>query len=268
MSGKKLSQLKLLDLKPFAVSAALLALGLPIVIGSELMARRLSLHPALIAVSLFGLYNFLLARFLDLNTDLRLYWHPKKFRTILWGCLIGAVLVMAPLFMATMVGATVPSGNGVSLSLRSMAATLAIIAWEELWFRGMALNYLAKNSSPLLASLFSSLLFVLMHALNPAMNLWTAAPNLFLASLLMASGYFYFRSIYFSVGLHYSWNMFHDWAGPLVLGKNISAGWFWGENGLFIAILLAFGATIFITLRRQGPCRRDFGVESSNPVVP
>ena len=84
--------------------------------------------------------------------------------------------------------------------------------------------------------------------MNPALNLKAAAPNLFLASLLLCAGYLHFKSIYFPLGLHFFWNAFNG-ASVLLLGKDFSsAGMFLGDNGIILSFLLATGSVIFAFL--------------------
>lgn len=237
-------------LKPFLLTVVFLALGLLIMLVGEAAARPYGFNAAFIILPVFVLYNLLLARLLGLKKELRTYWGLRKSPLFIAGCLIGAMLVFVPLLSASLAGNLIPAKETVSLSLKGLLITLCIIAWEELWFRGMALNYLAGKSSPLSAAAFTSAGFALMHMMNPAMNIRAAGPNLFLASFFMCAGYLYFKSIWFSLGLHFFWNAFNC-AGPLLLEKDFPAGALWGQNGILLSFMLAAGSAVLGFLLRR-----------------
>lgn len=234
-------------LKPFGLYTAMIAAGLLFLVLGEKIGKYFSLHPALVLLALFVAANLLTVNVLNLQAELKTYWSVWKAHTFIWGCLVGAALAFTPVLIAFIMGKSLPAKGNLVLSLHGIALTLCIITWEELWFRGLATNYLASKSSPMAAALYASLLFTLMHLMNPAINFLTAAPNLFLGSLILTSGYFYFKSIYFALGLHFFWNMFGSSAVGL-LGLAVPSGAFWGQEGTLTNILLAAGSLIFLVL--------------------
>jgi membrane protease YdiL (CAAX protease family) len=231
--------------EPFGVTIGLLGLGLPIILFAEMLGRKWSLHPALIALPVFIVYNCLASYFLGLQKDLRLYWRPQGIKLFFFGSLLGSALGLLPILLSMLIGQTISSHQQISTRFSSLALTLCTVCWEESWFRGIPLNYLARNRGPIVATLFSSVIFAGVHAFNPEMHLWEAAPNLFLASVLLAFCYVYFQSIYFPIGVHFAWNAFHDSIGPMLLKRELPSNWLWGENGVVTGVMLASGCFFF-----------------------
>ena len=122
--------------------------------------------------------------------------------------------------------------------------TMLVVSWEEMWFRGLPINYMAKRLPALAVCAFASSIFVLMHGLNPSIVLWRAAPGLFLGGMCLSLSFFAFQSIWFPLGLHFAWNQFGD-SLPLLFGVEFPDNRFWGENGIVPNfILLAFAAAL------------------------
>ncbi|MBL4755636.1 MAG: CPBP family intramembrane metalloprotease [Flavobacteriales bacterium] len=108
-----------------------------------------------------------------------------------------------------------------------------VVGWEELWFRGLFLNYCNKYLSAINLSLTMGLLFMLIHLLNPDINLIKTGPTLFLAGATLTLLYFYFKNIWLPIGLHFGNNYF----GSLV-ETNIDDHLFFGNEGYLNAIIL------------------------------
>jgi membrane protease YdiL (CAAX protease family) len=166
----------------------MLLAGLPIVIGGGSLAKLISVHPGLVLLALFVGYNAAWIGIFQLATEFRVYWSWRKLHHLLWGALAGLVLSLGPLLMLAATGQGIPAHPANPLKLLELLTTLLIVGWEELWFRGIPMNYMAKHLSPLTACVFASSLFVLMHALNPSIVLWRSAPGLFLGGMLLARG--------------------------------------------------------------------------------
>jgi hypothetical protein len=78
---------------------------------------------------------------------------------------------------------------------------------EELLTRGYILNNLLISFSPYKALFISSVIFSLMHAFNPNINILSFL-NLFAAGILLGLPYLYTKRLWFSIGLHFGWNFF------------------------------------------------------------
>jgi len=82
---------------------------------------------------------------------------------------------------------------------------------EEIAFRGYILQNLRQEWGTLATLLASSLLFALLHGLNPHFTL-LALVGITLAGVVMAYGYFISRSLWLPIAFHFSWNFAQ---GPL-----------------------------------------------------
>ena len=138
----------------------------------------------------------------------------------------------------------------------------AIISWmEEISFRGYILRNLMDSFNHYGALLVSSLMFALFHGLNPGLS-FLSLFNLFLAGILLGIVFLYTRTIWFALGLHFSWNFFQ---GPVFgfpvsgismdglvkqqqVGSELVTGGNFGFEGSLLCSLLLISA-IFITDR-------------------
>jgi uncharacterized protein len=77
---------------------------------------------------------------------------------------------------------------------------------EELAFRGYILQRLAQAWGLPAAVVASSLVFAMVHVLNPNVRL-LAVIGLFAAGLLLACAYLVSRSLWLPIGLHMGWNL-------------------------------------------------------------
>ncbi len=220
----------------------MLLAGLLIVIGGGSLAALISVSPGVVLVTLFLVYNAAWVLVFQLTSEVRTYWSWRKLHHLLLGTFLGFLLSLGPLLMLAATGQGIPSHPAVPVQVIGLLATFLIVCWEELWFRGLPMNYMAKHLSPLTVCVFASSLFVLMHALNPAIVLWKAAPGLFLGGMLLATSFFVFQSGWFPLGLHFGWNQFNDNLGQMLLNTDYPDNRYWGENGvvpnLFLLIVL------------------------------
>lgn len=90
--------------------------------------------------------------------------------------------------------------------------SVSIVAWliisfnEELSFRGYILQRLAQAWGLPAAVVVSSLIFAMVHVLNPNVQP-LAMVSLFIAGLLLACAYLVSRSLWLPIGLHIGWNL-------------------------------------------------------------
>lgn len=88
---------------------------------------------------------------------------------------------------------------------------------EELLLRGYVLNNLMQSVSRVWALILSSLMFALVHILNPNFT-WLGFFNILLAGILLGLPYLHTRQLWFPIALHFSWNFFQ---GP-IFGFSVS----------------------------------------------
>ncbi len=120
-----------------------------------------------------------------------------------------------------------------------------IVTWEELWFRGIFLNYSRRYLSPINLSLTIGTLFMLSHTLNPSIDLVRTGPTLFLAGALLTLLYFHYRTIWLPIGLHFGNNVFGS-----MINFGQSSSIFWGSDGYATALLLA-GLYLFFAYKHR-----------------
>jgi len=94
----------------------------------------------------------------------------------------------------------------------------AIVAFnEEVMIRGYVLTNLLEKTGKYTALVLSALIFMIMHLGNENLSL-IALINLFLAGIILGVYYIHKRNLWFSIGMHLTWNFFQ---GP-VYGFEVS----------------------------------------------
>jgi membrane protease YdiL (CAAX protease family) len=109
--------------------------------------------------------------------------------------------------------------------------------YEELFVRGYLLlnlaeglnfRWLGNRGAVISATLVSSVIFSILHILNPGAS-WMSVINLFVSGILLASGYLLTGELAIPIGLHITWNFFQG----AVFGFPVSGG---TNQAQFIAI--------------------------------
>lgn len=140
-----------------------------------------------------------------------LSFHPRMFKELGIGCLIG-FLMMSGIFLVELMSGYVEVSwrglNGVQV-LEAVAwglATFAVAAaLEEVVFRGYFFQTLVQWATFLPATLLMSAYFAFNHAFNPHATPLGIA-NVGLAGIWLSIAYMKTRSLYLPFGLHVSWN--------------------------------------------------------------
>jgi membrane protease YdiL (CAAX protease family) len=141
---------------------------------------------------------------------------------------------------------------------------LAAIA-EEIVFRGYMLQTLLRSRMDFVAIVFTSALFMLIHADNPNVT-YVGLANTFLAGIWFAVAYAKTRSLWLPIGLHFSWNWFQGSIfgmsvsgikeiseAPLLNAIDTGPTWLTGghygiEGGIACTIALAISALVVFFL--------------------
>ncbi|MGA3028072.1 MAG: CPBP family intramembrane glutamic endopeptidase [Bryobacteraceae bacterium] len=179
--------------------------------------------------------------------DIGLGWNRASQRNLALGLLGGigggmlVTLPAVPLRLASFAPAP-PGGNWRSVIFVAVVLLFGAIG-EEIMFRGYAFQVLLTETGIFATVLPVSVLFSLMHGLNPGINP-LGFFNTFLWGVLLGFSFLRSGDLWLPIGLHYGWNL----ALPL-LGVNLSgifqagigvpytlkwnAGWLWsgGEYG-------------------------------------
>ena len=160
---------------------------------------------------------------------------------------------------------TIEKGTWQPIYLVSSMVSWIIISFnEELAFRGYILQRLAPAWGMPAAVIVSSLVFAMVHVLNPNVQP-LAIVSVFVAGLLLATGYLVTRSLWLPIGLHIGWNLaeihLFGFAGSgitepalmrsVVYGPEVVTGGAFGPEGglLGIVVPLIGIAILFVAYR-------------------
>jgi len=205
--------------------------------------------------------------------SLGLTWDAVARRDLLVGILIAGALMGAIFLTEWAFGwlsvsglATQPNQAGLIVNLGYWAAIFIMVGWyEELLFRGYAMQNLTEGLGPQVGLFVSSALFALAHFGNPNIT-WGAILGLLVSGYFLAFGYMRTRQLWLPVGLHIGWNLFE---GPIfsfpvsgletfrllnvqVNGPRLVTGGVFGpEAGLIVLPAIAMGAALIILYTRN-----------------
>jgi membrane protease YdiL (CAAX protease family) len=216
--------------------------------------------PLLTMASLLGsgllltLSIWLAGRFLDRRrfVDFGFHFNQRWWIDFGFGLSLGAAL-MALIFLFELAAGWIsingtfftqnPETPFLSAIIIPLIIFLAVGFYEELFSRGYHLTNLAEGLSGgiikprtaiLLATLFSSAVFAVLHASNPHASL-ASTLNIGLAGIFLAAGYVLTGQLAIPIALHISWNFFQG----NVFGFPVSGG--------------DFRSATFIQINQSGP---------------
>jgi hypothetical protein len=188
----------------------------------ERLPLALTLPLTIAELGVILLLTYLFRRFLDRQSFTSLGFARR--RGWLWEIGLGVILgfvLMGSIFLVEWAGGWLTVGNGVwrfqalgpALLMLAGYFTLFILAGasEEIIFRGYILQNLREWPGTVLAVIMSSLLFGLVHGLNPNFNLF-AALNIALAGVAFCYAYLITGNLWLPLAFHFSWNFFQ---GPV-----------------------------------------------------
>lgn len=195
----------------------------PVRSGDEVRSaiRHLCLFPCLLGTT------WLCARYLA-KRDLRsvgLDWQVAWKELLFGGVVAGAGMVVLMTLILLTTGSVSAQRNQDASLLNQIVQTMGMVpaaANEELTYRGLPLQALARSFNPTVAALVLSLGFGAGHFLNPNLTL-LAVVNTALAGLWLCIAYFRTRSLWLPYGLHLGWNLTLAWLGFSVSGGSAHA---------------------------------------------
>lgn len=224
---------------PIAVAyiAYLTLSGLPPERALPEMARpplALTLPATVMQLGVILLLTYLFRRFLDRQSFISLGFERR--RGWLWeigfGVILGFVLI-GGIFLVEWAGRWLTVGDAVwrfqalGPALLMLAGYLALFilagASEEIMFRGYILQNLREWPGTILAVVISSILFGLVHGLNPSFNL-LAALNIVLAGVVFCYAYLITGNLWLPIAYHFSWNFFQGPVFSFPVSGMISGG--------------------------------------------
>ena len=130
-------------------------------------------------------------------------------QSVTGGFLAGSIPIVAVIGFLLGKGCLVWEGVSGSLQTALLVPTFVVMAFfEEIVCRGYLLQNLIDIRRPVFGMLFSSAVFWLLHALNPAA--WSSpivSINLFGAGIVLALAYRASGNIWFPTAMHCGWNL-------------------------------------------------------------
>jgi membrane protease YdiL (CAAX protease family) len=99
----------------------------------------------------------------------------------------------------------------------SLTIYVFVAIYEEILMRGYILKNLMFSFNNYIALIISSVIFSLLHAGNPNVNLFSLF-ELFIAGILLGLPYILTKKLWFSIALHFSWNFCQG----TIFGFNVS----------------------------------------------
>lgn len=168
-------------------------------------------------------------------------------RHLIFGALLGAGLMLSIWGALSVAGfanskANVGNDRQMILQIVALAYCVGIALHEELLFRGLPFQLLARRSLPL-AHAVCGLGFVAIHVPNEGGGHPLVWVNLFLAHLMFAACYLRTRSLWLPVAVHASWNYVAGFVvGLPFFGKTLSAALMKTELTQSVWSGFAFGA--------------------------
>ncbi|NRS87548.1 hypothetical protein HNQ02_000455 [Flavobacterium sp. 7E] len=221
-----------------------------------------------VIVSLFSCMGTLLVialfmQYLDKEKFIKLGFQIKnKLKDIKLGLLVGFAIMSFGFLILKFSGQI--TFIRVNFDLKEILFSILLFTFvaitEETLLRGYILRNLMTSFNKYLALLVSSVVFSLMHAFNPNIDLF-ALVNIFLAGILLGLSYIHTKNLWFPISLHLSWNLFQSWYGFKVSGltmyslvefslndKNRINGGDFGFEGSVLAVVFQFIAILGIEI--------------------
>ncbi len=194
---------------------------------------------------------------------------PGMGRELGTGILVGAGLYTACILLLMVMGIYKIDGlNPVSYLLPALALPLSSGIFEELLFRGVLFRIVEEWLGSWISLVVSSLVFGLVHLMNPAATVMGAVFISVEAGVLLAAAYMLTRRLWMSMGFHIAWNYTQSgvFSGtvsggyvepglikPVVDGPTLLTGGGFGVESSVIAFVLCTGtgaALLFLATRR------------------
>lgn len=132
---------------------------------------------------------------------------PGAGREFAIGMLIGAGLYTGCVLLLMALGMYRIEGlNPVAYMIPAAAMAVKSSVFEELLFRGVLFRSVEDMAGSWIAIVVSSLVFGLLHLLNPAATIAGAVYISIEAGLLLAAAYLVTRRLWIAIGFHMAWN--------------------------------------------------------------
>ncbi len=145
----------------------------------------------------------------------------KAFSKVLIGMISGCIAISVVAFIIKTIGGVTMSYTFKPENIITILVGLVLFAfqgtYEEIVYRGYLLPHFAKKWGIIIAILVSSVLFTLLHAMNPGMTIMPVV-NLMIASVVFSLVYYNWGSLWIAGFAHAIWN----YSQGLIYGSLIS----------------------------------------------
>lgn len=231
------------------------AVGLFVVLLAKQIPNPSWLSSSILLLLLFILLNVVIAYQFKITDELKRYWSIKKSYYLVIGALGGLLIAFFPTFVGLAIGNLNMEQFNLNqgITFRAVGLTLVIVSWEELWFRGIILNYCKNSISVITISITVGVLFMLMHLLNPTIDILHAALPLFFAGTFLTLLYFHYKNIWLPIGLHFGNNIYSNLFGTAFKNDLV-----YGNDGYLSTLLLAILTTFLLWKMRRNSIRNSY----------
>ena len=189
---------------------------------------------------------------------------PGMGRELGIGVLLGAGLYTVCIGILMVSGIyTIEGLNPASYLLPAIALALSSGIFEELLFRGVLFRIVEDWLGSWISLVVSSLVFGLMHLMNPTATLLGAVFISVEAGILLAAAYMLTRRLWMSMGFHIAWNYTQSgiFSGtvsggdsapglikPVIEGPAVLTGGAFGVESSLLAFLLCTTTGVFLLI--------------------
>jgi membrane protease YdiL (CAAX protease family) len=195
---------------------------------------------------------------------------PGMGKELAMGLLIGAGLYTGCILVLMLLGIyRIEAFNPVSFLLTAVPMAIRSSFFEELLFRGVLFRDVENMFGSWVALAVSSLVFGLVHLMNPAATVEGALFIAVEAGVLLGAAYLVTQRLWMSIGFHASWNYTQEgifsgivsggesdpgFIKPIINGPDLLTGGNFGVESSLIAFLLCTttGVILIIMAVRQG----------------
>ena len=187
---------------------------------------------AVLAVTITWLLYRGFKRWIERAPDAELSFGAGWARETLYGVLLGAALFSSCVGLVALLGGLRVTGLGSGASLAAVASlSLTAAINEEVLFRAIGFRFAEQLGGSLFALGVTSLLFGILHLVNPGATLFAALAIASEAGILLGGAYMLTRRLWLAVGLHGGWNFCQGWVWSIpVSGRDEGAGLFLTER--------------------------------------
>ena len=170
--------------------------------------------------TLFTLWIFM--KFVDKEPFINLGFHTKHRRNdFIMGFVIGALIMLGA--YSLLLGIDEIHFKKIVIDYSEIFISIflffVVAVAEEVLLRGYILRNLMLSFNKYIALIVSSVLFSLLHAFNPNIDLFSLF-GLFIAGILLGISYIHTKNLWFPIALHLSWNLFQTLLGFNVSGQD------------------------------------------------